>query len=481
MIQKKSPSPVQNSKKLNKDILLVTYIFLGLFLILVGYFAYLTAFSSQKQINNPYNKLINLASNSVVRGNIYSSDGKLLATTAYDDDNEEYRYYPYGEEYCHVIGSIDKGLYGLEAAYNFELLSSNDSILTKIGNDLSDKKDNGNSIVTTLDSKIQDAAFEALKPYDGAVIVMNSKTGAILAMVSNPGYDPNKISEEWDSINSESSSVLLNRATQGLYTPGSVFKVITLYEYLSEGNTEDSYNYDCSGSITIDGEVIHCINGQSHGSVNLRDSFAYSCNCSFVNIGKQISSEKLFSTCENLLFNQKLPVKLSYKQSSFTLKKDSSDFLKSQTVFGQGETLMSPIHAAIITQAIANNGVAMEPRFVESMKDTSDHTIKTYGSKTYKTLFQPEMAEKLKAYMGAVVEYGTAERLNHYSTLTVYGKTGSAEIDSERNINSWFMGFAENANTNENYTIVVVAENVASGTSPAPSVTIANQILKVLD
>ena len=92
-----------------------------------------------------------------------------------------------------------------------------------------------------------------------------------------------------------------------------------------------------------------------------------------------------------------------------------------------------------------------------------------------------EMAEKLKAYMGAVVEYGTAERLNHYSNLTVYGKTGSAEIDSERNINSWFMGFAENANTNENYTIVVVAENVASGTSPAPSVTIANQILKVLD
>lgn len=224
-----------NSKKLNKDILIVTYIFMGLFLILAVYFFYLVGYSSRDLINNPYNKLQNLLSESVVRGDIYSSDGELLATTSYDSEGEEYRYYPFGEQYCHVVGSIGQGLYGLESAYNFDLLSSSSNILTKIANDLSDKKDSGDSIVTTLDSSVQKAAYQALKGYDGAAVVMDSKTGAVLAMVSNPGYNPNTIEEDWEKINEGESSVLLNRATQGLYTPGSIFKLVTLYEYLKEG------------------------------------------------------------------------------------------------------------------------------------------------------------------------------------------------------------------------------------------------------
>ena len=108
-----------NPKKLNKDILLVTYIFTGLFLVLAVYFFYLAGFSSRNMINNSYNKLQNLLSESVIRGDIYSSDGELLATTAYDENGEEYRSYPFSEQYCHIVGSIGQGLYGLEAAYNF--------------------------------------------------------------------------------------------------------------------------------------------------------------------------------------------------------------------------------------------------------------------------------------------------------------------------------------------------------------------------
>lgn len=470
-----------NSKKLNKDILMVTYIFMGLFLILAVYFFYLVGYSSRDLINNPYNKLQNLLSESVVRGDIYSSDGELLATTSYDSKGEEYRYYPFDEQYCHVVGSIGQGLYGLESAYNFDLLSSSSNILTKIANDFSDKKDSGDSIVTTLDSSVQKAACQALNGYDGAVVVMDSKTGAVLAMVSNPGYNPNTIEEDWEKINEGESSVLLNRATQGLYTPGSIFKLVTLYEYLKEGGEEEGYSYTCEGSTTVDGEIIHCNNGISHGTVNLMDSFAYSCNCSFVNIGKQISVKNLISSCNDLLFNKSLPVKIAYNKSSFQLQEKDSDFVKAQTVFGQGETLISPVHAAILVSAIANGGTAMEPFFVESIKGASGNTVKTFSAKSYKTLFDADMAEKLKGYMRSVTEYGTASRLNNFSNLTVYGKTGSAEIDSERNINSWFIGFAENEENTKNYTIVVVAENVASGTSPAPSVTIANQILKVLD
>ena len=186
----KSPEPkTNNTKKLNKDILTATYIFMGLFLILTVYFAYFAGYSSRELINNPYNKLQNLLAKSVTRGNIYSSDNKLLATTSTDSNGEEYRYYPYSEEYCHVVGSIGQGQYGLESAYNFELLSSNTGAMTKIINDFSGKKDAGDSLITTLDSEIQAAAYNALDGYDGAVIVMNSKTGAVKAMVSGPDYN----------------------------------------------------------------------------------------------------------------------------------------------------------------------------------------------------------------------------------------------------------------------------------------------------
>ncbi len=466
--------------------MLVTYIFMGLFLILAVYFFYLAGFSSRNMINNSYNKLQNLLSESVIRGNIYSSDGELLATTAYDENGEEYRNYPFSEQYCHIVGSMGQGLYGLEAAYNFELLSSGSNLFTKILNDFKNKKDDGDSLITTLNHKLQKASYQALKGhggknYNGAVVVMDSYTGAVLAMTSNPGYNPNTIKENWEKLNEGNSSVLLNRAAQGMYTPGSIFKLITLYEYLKEGKSEEEYSYVCTGSISVDGEEIHCNDGVAHGTVNLMDSFALSCNCSFINIGKQLSIKSLQETCEDLLFHKSLPVKIAYNRSSFPLKENDSEFVKALTFFGQGETLISPLHMAMLVSAIANNGTAMEPYFVERIEGASGNTIKTFSPKNYKTLFEEELAEKLKSYMRSVVEYGTAKKLNSFEHLTVYGKTGSAEIDSDRNIHSWFIGFAEDDENQKSYTIVVVAENVSAGTSPAPSVAIANQILKVLD
>lgn len=482
MVQKKSKQKREEScqRRMNKDILNVTYIFLGLFLLLAIYFAWLSGHGAQQYINNPYNKLLNLVADTVIRGDIYSADGELLATTSYDGDGNDYRYYPYKNEYCHVVGSIGNGMYGLESVYNYQLLSSDDSILKKITNDLSNEKDQGNSIVTTLDSTVQNAAGQAMEGYDGAVIVMDSTTGDVLAMVSGPDYNPNTILEDWESIDSGDSSVLINRATQGLYTPGSVFKLLTLYEAIRQG-LDENYTYTCTGSITVDGETIHCNNHTAHGTVNLEESFAYSCNCSFINLGLQLDTEKFQKTCEDLLFNSELPVSLAYKKSSIQVSGRSSDFQLAQLVFGQGDTLVTPMHMALLMQAVANGGKSMEPRFVTSIVGASGKTLETISEKTAKTLFSAERAEELKTYLRSVVEYGTAKKLNDFTNLTVYGKTGTAEINSEGNVHSWFAGFAENNATGKNYTIVVVAENLEPGISPAPSVAIAKEILKVLD
>ena len=479
MMQKENKNKL--SKKRNKDMVMVAYMFFGMFLILAGYFIYVAGIMGPKHVNNPYNKLVGLLAESVVRGSIYSADGEVLASTGTDENGQEYRTYPYGEEYCHTVGSIEEGVYGLEAACQYDLLSSADPVWKKFLHDMSGKKDTGNSIVTTLDTKVTRAAYEAMEGYQGSAIVMDSRTGEILAMVSRPGYDPNKVSKTWEDITTREDSPLLNRATQGLYTPGSIFKIITLYEYLQE-HKEDaaSYSYECLGGIDVDGTGIHCSNGTSHGTVDLEDSFAYSCNCSFVNLGLMLDLTRFQKTAKQLLFNSKLPMILDYKKSEFSLKDTDSDFVKAQTFFGQGETLITPLHAAILVQAIANDGMAMKPKLVSKIVDGQGNTVKENKNGEYQRLFDKTSAQELKEYMKSVVDYGTAKRLQGFTNLTVYGKTGTAQTGNKGIAHSWFVGFAENAATNQSYTVVVVTESVDE-TVAAPSVSVTKEILKVLD
>ncbi len=468
MVQKK-----MKQRNMNKDILNVACIFLGLYLILTIYFLWLSGYESQQYVNNSYNKLLYLLEDTVVRGDIYSADGEILATASYNEDGDSQRYYPYKNQYCHVVGSLTKGRTGIEAAYNYQLLSSDDSIMKKITNDLKNKKDQGNSIVTTLDTTVQSAAYQAMEGYEGAVIVMDNKTGNILAMVSAPDYDPNF------SYVDENSSVLLNRATQGLYTPGSIFKLLTLQEYLRQGNSAD-YSYECTGSIEVDGHKIHCSNRSAHGKVNLEESFAYSCNCSFINMGLQLDMGDFQKNCEQLLFNHPIPFALDSKVSYISLAENKTDFMKAQLLFGQGDTLMTPVHAAMLMQGIANDGICKEPRIVSSIKGSRGE-VRIIDSGKDILLFTEDECRMLKPYLRSVVDYGTARALNSFEHFTVYGKTGTAEIDSLGNANSWFSGFAESTDKEQSYTIVVVVENIDSDTSPAPAVSVTKEILKVLD
>lgn len=139
----------------------------------------------------------------------------------------------------------------------------------------------GDSVVTTLNLELQEAAYDALGNYKGAVVVMEPSTGKILAMVSKPDFDPNTVAENWDFLNTDQDSVLLNRATQGQYAPGSTFKVVTALEYMRENPDYENYGYNCTGAIEKDGVTIRCYNGHVHGQVGFQDSLAYSCNTSF--------------------------------------------------------------------------------------------------------------------------------------------------------------------------------------------------------
>lgn len=461
----------------NKSIMRATYIFVGLFLMMAVYFSYYLGVKSEEQMNNSYNKLTKKLAETTVRGKIYSSDGKVLAETTTGEDGKETRSYPYDDLFCHVVGTTAYGQSGLEAVYDYQLLTADTSWVSKVFTDLKGEKYEGNNIITTMNTDLQKAAYDAMSDYKGAVVIMEADTGKVLAMMSNPSYNPNTLSQQWDTISTDESSPLVNRATMGLYTPGSIFKLFTLEEFLEEGGQSSDYIFNCTGSVQISGKTISCANGHSHGTVDLKSSFSNSCNGSFINIGNSLKSGSLKKLCDRMLFNSELPIKLTYNKSSFSLADDADDFLKAQTFFGQGETLCTPIHMALICSAIANDGVMMEPMFVERIENAYGKTVESFNPKEYKTIFSKVQTDNLKPYMRSVVEEGTAIRLNDFANITVYGKTGTAQIDDGSKANSWFIGFFEK--NGKFYSIAVVCENVPNNVSP--SITVTKDILKTFD
>ena len=225
----------------------------------------------------------------------------------------------------------------------------------------------------------------------------------------------------------------------------------------------EGYSYLCQGSITVDDHTIRCYNGTVHGQEDFYSAFAHSCNCAFADMGLGLGGSSLRSTAEDLLFNKALPLN-SYKTSKFTLENNSPNPLVMQTSIGQGNTLVSPMHMAMITSAIANNGVLMKPTMIDKIVNNSGDTIKETEKSEYKRLMTNNEANILGKLMKNVVENGTASALNGRG-YTVAGKTGSAEFDENGSSHSWFVGYS---NVDDpDIAIAVIVENGGTGSEAA--------------
>ena len=415
--------------------------FVGLFLVLLGYIGYFQVKKSQDIIRSPYNARQNSNAKRVTRGTIVDKNGNVLAKTDTAADGSETREYPYGNAFAHVVGYNVQGKSGIESLGNYDLLTSDENFLIKLKNEFQDKKNMGNTVVTTLDADLQEAAYQALGDKKGAVVAMEPKTGKILAMVSKPDFDPNTIAANWEQlVNDETNSSLLNRATMGQYPPGSTFKIVTALTYLRQNGTFNGFSYDCQGSITKEDHTIRCYGGTVHGQEDFYTAFAKSCNCAFAEMGTQLGGDALLKTSEDLLFNQKLPLN-SYRKSSFTLNGNSGVPLTMQTSIGQGNTLVSPMHMALITSSVANGGVLMKPYLIDKVQNAQGDEIDTTEPTAYKRLMTDNEAALLGELMKGVVQNGTASSLNGRG-YTVAGKTGSAEYNESGASHSWFVGYS---------------------------------------
>ena len=465
-------------RETNKEIILCTYLFIAIFVVVIGYMGWFMHTQADTYKNNSYNsRRQTLLEEQCVRGDILASDGTVLAETIVDEDGSETRTYPQGRVFAHVVGYSSEGTSGLESQAAASLLDSHETILNKILNELRGRKETGDSVQTTLNVRIQEAAYEALGDYQGAVVAMDAETGEILAMVSKPDFDPNTLSEYYDELinDEDDEGTLVNRATYGLYPPGSTFKVLTTLEYMREyPKAWKNFSFECSGIYNVDDLTIQCYGQTAHGELDLAGAFACSCNGAYASIGRQLDFSDFYSLCESFGFNQTISG-VSMTKSIFRLKNNKSEFLSMQTSIGQGETQVTPLLNCMIAASVANDGVMMKPYLIDSVMSSEGNTVKTSSPSRYADVMSKKEAGILQDMMRRVVTDGTGSGAAG-SGYTAYGKTGSAEVTKEQETDAWFIGYGVSDTTGRKIAVSVVVENAGGGGSVAAP--IAREVLE---
>lgn len=467
----------QSRKERNKYFVRASYFFVGMFLSLCAYLVYFNIEDREAINHNVYNTKQDSKISMIIRGRIYSSDGEVLASTNVGEDGTESRFYPMENVFAHVVGYSSNGRSGAEAVYNTELTSCHASLFEQIKNEAQDVKIQGDSVILTLDSTLQRICYDALGAYRGAIVVLEPATGRILAMVSKPDFNPNTLSSDWEYLNAEGSgSPLLNRAAQGLYPPGSTFKILTTLAYIREHPTDyQNFSFDCQGLVSQEDVKITCYGGAVHGQESLGDAFMRSCNGAFAEIGMELNNSAFTKICEDFMFNQNIPTSMPAASSQFPLPKNASYGEEMTTAIGQGDTLATPFQMAIVAAAVANGGTIMKPYYVDRIETYDQKEVKSFSPSVYRKVMSSEEAEILSGYMIRTVQEGTASALSGQS-YTAAGKTGSAEYDKssgEIGTHSWFVGYTNVENPD--LAIAVIAEDGGSGSSTA--VPIAKNVL----
>ena len=466
----------KRNKIKNRPIVFSTYVMVLVFLCMFGYIIYYMSDKAERTVANASNKRQDSLSDFVKRGDIITSDGTVVATTEVGENGDEKRLYPYNGLFAHVVGYNNYGRAGVELSQNFTLLRSHVGLDEQIKNDLSETKNPGDNVILNLDYNLQKAAADTLGNCRGAVVVLDASTSDVLAMYSSPTFDPNDMDAVWQTAHTEegeSSALLLNRATQGLYAPGSTFKVITAMEYIKEHPDYESYTHTCNGTDIYNSVSIRCSNSTAHGTLDLKSSLAKSCNTSFADIGaNSLDIDSLADFSEDLLYNKDIPFEGDASKPVFKLNGESDKSYIPQTVIGQGDTLTTPLHNALIMQAIANGGHMMEPGLIKRVEDAEGDVVKEYKPKSYGQVIDPQVTKDIIPMLEEVCTSGTASQYMAGKSYTVAGKTGTAEYDNNGNCNSWFVGFTSSDKPDIVVSVVVedYTSNQISGTYVASAV-----------
>ena len=377
------------------------------------YFIYFEVKGKDDVLSSKYNTRQQNMAQLIRKGDIVTSDGVVVATTQTREDGTEVRAYPYTNWYAHTVGYSVLGGYGLEDTQKLNLLTSHVDFWTKLKNEFLGVKTQGDTLVTTLDSGLQDFCYRQLDGKTGSITVVEPSTGKILAMVSSPNFDPNTVEEQWSWLTSEENTTqnMMNHATQGTYPPGSTFKLITLLEYIRENpDTWQDFHYTCTGTYTNGDYVVNCHDGVAHGELDIYGILGMSCNGAFDTIAQTLNSTKWQKLAEDFGYNQsdRSQVDFPYKKSHFDIASDDSVWSRMQLAIGQGTTTVTPLLNLMIYAAIANDGVMMTPYLVDHYLDADGNVVEQTKPKALRSVCTKAEAELMDEFLTYVITNGTA-------------------------------------------------------------------------
>jgi len=447
-------------KDLRKNLKHMFWFLTALFVALGGYFVYVAAFEGESFIANPFNARVAVGDDSIRRGAIYDAHGTAIAHSV-DIDGQYIRQYPFGPAFAHTVGYSGMSRAGLELSRNFALYRLNWELVQRATYVTTGQELRPNSIVTTFDAGLQQMIVDSLGASRGAVVVLDPTTGAVLAMVSTPSFDPNHITQNWGSLIADTyNSPLLNRATQGLYPPGSTFKVVTAVAALNYDAGLLDFVFECTGHAHFDGETIQCWGGHAHGTVDMHRAMAVSCNGYFAVLADMIGAEPMRQAAEQLLFNATIDLELASSMPLFTMGSEPAMDELIQTAIGQGRTLATPLNMALIAAAVANGGAVMYPYMVEGTLTGFGNITNETRPRTMQQVMNAQMAALLNEMLVEAVNTGTGTPAA-LPRMQVAGKTGTAQNATGID-HSWFIGYAPAQNPR--VALAVIIENTGGGT-----------------
>jgi peptidoglycan glycosyltransferase len=391
------------------------------------------------------------------RGQILLTDGKAIVRSVPSKDVYKFQrtyvqpnlyapvtgYYPIGGEATGIEGALDKQLAG----------TSNDQFFDRLKRTITGQDPEGDSVQLTIDPKVQQAAYDALGDKRGAVVALDPKTGAVLAMVSKPSYDPNllakhdgsAVNKAYKKLLAKSPSPLVNRAIAGdLNPPGSTFKLVVSSAALESGKYTLKSTFPSPNSLVLPGTSLRIQNsyGEQCGSgpkATLLTALSLSCNIPFAELGMQLGNKAIGEQAAKYGFNKALSIPLKVTPSVYPKTDDRAQ--TAQTAFGQFDDRATPMQMAMVSAAIGNGGVLMKPNLVQKVLSPNLDTVSRMTPTELSRPVSAATADGVRTMMLASVSSGAATNAR-INGVEVAGKTGTAQNGAADPYTLWFTGFA---------------------------------------
>ena len=444
-----------------------------------------TVFAAEDLRENPRNRRALLEEERIKRGRILARDGQVLAQPRPIPGKRFARRYPAGELFSHAVGYsyTNIGRAALEQSQNDPLIGRRTELVGVIDSLLGEDRV-GDDITTTLDADAQRVARDRLSGQRGSVVALDVDSGEVLVMASTPGFDPNGIdrTQTFQALQRDDSAPLLNRATQGLYPPGSTFKVVTAAAALDSGDYTPNTTVNGRNGKPISGVPLNNFGNADFGDITLTEALTKSVNTVWAEVGVELGGATMRDYMERFGFyadpEVDLPPEEIFPSGVFKRGRrvrptnDAVDV--GRMAIGQGDLLATPIQMAMVAQTVANGGVRLQPHIVKKIVDPDGRTQDEIEPQEAERVMSKASASALTAMMKNVVREGTGTAAA-LEGVELAGKTGTAELNIEQRINQpWFIGFTSKV------AVAVTVERVQAGSGGTVAAPIAKAVLEAL-